>query len=92
MVAINENIKHGKKTVTASGTAEALSTSFSCSQVTIKALAANTNNIYVGNSAVETTDGYVLDAGEEVTVLIDDLSKVFIDADTNGEGVTFISS
>jgi len=86
-------VVHNKKTVTSAGTQEALAGSTVLKHsVTIKALAANTNNVYVGSSTVSSTNGYVLDAGETLTLQISNLDLVYIDVDTNGEGVTFIAS
>jgi hypothetical protein len=67
--------------------------------VIIKALHGNTNMVYVGANGVSSTTGFVLDAGESVTLngIEDagteqflDLSKIYIDSDTNGEGVTVL--
>lgn len=86
-------VLHNKKTVTSAGTQEALAGSSPIKHsVTIKALAANTNNVYVGSSSVSATNGYVLDAGETLTLQISNLNLVYIDVDTNGEGVTFVAS
>ncbi len=86
-------ISNGKKTVTTAGGAEALAASTSMTHdVSIKALAANTGNVYVGSSSVDSTNGYVLDAGESVVITIDNLATVYLDVDTNGEGVTYIAS
>ena len=59
----------------------------------VKALLANTNNIYVGNvnGDVASTNGLQLDAGEVIIFnYIGDLNNIWIDADTNGEGVTWL--
>lgn len=85
------SMKSGQKAVAAANTAEALvATSTPCLSVTVKAKHANTNMIYVGASDVTSSNGFVLDAGEAVTVDIDNVADVYIDADTNGEGVSFI--
>lgn len=86
-------VLHNKKTVASAGTQEALAgSSVLKHSVTIKALAGNTNNVYVGSSTVSSANGYVLDAGETLTLQISNLNLVYIDVDTNGEGVTFIAS
>ena len=86
-------VSHNKKVVASAGTQEALAGSTVLKHsVTIKALAANTNNVYVGSSTVSAANGYVLDAGETLTLQITNLDLVYIDVDTNGEGVTFIAS
>lgn len=59
----------------------------------VKALLANTNNIYVGNvnGDVASTNGLELDAGEVIIFnYVGDLNNIWIDADTNGEGVTWL--
>lgn len=89
--------KQGKKTITTAGTAEALvSNSTPCKTVTIQALLSNTGKVYVGTSSVSsTTYGVVLSAGETFSLSNEghdsriDLSTIYIDVDTNGEGVTF---
>lgn len=83
---------YGQKTVTAHGTAEALGSAVLVSGVRIKALAGNTGNIYVGDADVDSTNGYVLDAGEEFFQEIDSLEKVYIDSDVDAEGVSFIGA
>jgi hypothetical protein len=80
----------GQKTVTSAGTAEAIASSTAIESVTIKALADNTGNIYVGDSGVDSTNGFVLAAGETVSLDIDNLADVYIDAGTNDDGVSFI--
>jgi hypothetical protein len=93
-------VKSLKKTVTAAGTAEALSaTTLKVSRCKIKALKSNTDLIYLGDSSVDSTTGYELNAEDEIsfTDLLDnpdqncvDLAAVFIDSAVNGEGVAVI--
>ena len=81
------------KVVTAAGTAEALAgTQTLVSGVRVKALLANTGLIYVGDSAVDSTNGYQLASGESVFLEIDDLATVYVDSAVNGEGVSFVGS
>jgi hypothetical protein len=86
------NIFYGHKAVTAAGTPEQLTnTTFKAYVVTIKALAANTGDIYVGDGDVDNSNGFVLDAGEEVTIFVDNVdTDIYIDSEVNGEGVSFI--
>lgn len=84
----------GEKTVTTTGTAEALLTAGVYSAVTIIAKAANTNQVYVGGSDVATTTNDGLDAGDVLTLKpsrghVIQLGDIFLDVDTNGEGVDF---
>lgn len=84
---------HFIKTVTSAGTAETLKSSeFRVREAVIMAEGDNTGNIYIGGSAIDST-GHYLAAGEKFSLPMDedngghDLSKIYIDADTNGEGV-----
>jgi len=84
---------HGQKTVTTHGTEEALAASQALvSGVHIKALAANTGDVYVGANPVTSTTGYVLAGGESVFLEIADLATVYIDTAVDGEGVSYIGS
>lgn len=92
-IALPTSIYNGKTTVTTAGTRVALASSQAItSGVTIKALAANTGIIYVGNSSVASTNGYQLSAGDSVFLEIANLNTVNIDSSVNGEGVTYLAS
>ena len=80
-----------QKTVTTAGTAEQLASTSTIKSIAIKALASNTGIIYVGNSGVDSTNGYELEAGEGITLLIDDPSDIYIDSSVNGEGVSCLT-
>lgn len=82
---------NGKITVTTAGTSVQLTTSTASKSVTIKALAANTGTIYVGNTTVASTNGYTLAASQAISFDIDNLSKVYLDCSVNGEGVTYLA-
>lgn len=86
------SVTTGQKTVTTAGTQVVLAASTSCSGVTIRALTANTGIIYVGDSSVDSTNGFQINATQEVFVKIDDINKVYIDSSVNGEGVSWIIS
>lgn len=83
----------GQKTITTAGTKERITDQhISIAQILIRALTDNTGQIYIIFSETKTgSEGYTLDAGENVTIPIDDLSKIYLDAETNGEGVCFIT-
>ena len=82
-------VKGGNKNVTTAGTAVQLTTtSTPCKAVLIRAKAANTNNVYFGDSSVDNTYTY-LSAYEWASIAVSDVSHVYIDSDTNGEGVTY---
>lgn len=62
-------------------------------QVIIKALAGNgANIIFVGGSDVSSANGHRLAANEETVVLVSDVMNVWIDADANAKGVSWIAS
>lgn len=83
---------HGQTDVTTAGTEVVLASDTALKVgVLIKAKHGNTNNIFVGNNPVTSSTGYVLDAGEEVFLPADNLNKIYIDATTNGEGVSYIA-
>lgn len=84
-------VVHGHKAVTTAGTAVALGTTATIPSgaVHIKALNGNTGLIYVGNSDVDNSNGWELDAGEEIYWPATDLADVYIDSAENGEGVCY---
>lgn len=87
--------KSGQKTVTTAGTAEALGSQVVNGPLMVKALLANSNNVYVGNDGagdVTGSNGLELDAGDSVVFeFVGNLSEIILDADTNGEGVSWLA-
>jgi hypothetical protein len=82
----------GEKTVTTSGTALALAAANRVKSVVIIAKTGNVGQVYVGGSDVATTTNDGLDAGETLSIEAVgwlDLADIFLDVDTNGEGVDF---
>ena len=86
---ISTAITTGTKTVTTAGTAVALAASTICESVLIYPLETNTGVIYVGGSTIEAANGRALYIGDAVSIKIDNLSKVYIDASVSGEGVGY---
>ena len=86
-------IKHGRKIVATAGTDEALATSTVAKVVIITAETDNTGVIAVGAAGVDavlaTRTGTPLLAGDSVTLEIDNLADVYIDATVSGDGVTY---
>lgn len=88
----------GRQVVAAAGTRVQLVNAAIVStvrSVLVQALSANTGVIVVGDSqvvaAAATRRGVALTAGQSVTVDVDDLSDVWIDATVAGEGVTYLA-
>lgn len=86
-------IGHGVTNVTTAGTDVALASSTPAKWVVIMARRTNTANIAVGGSGVDATastgNGVTLAAGESITLPVDNLADVYIDATVNGEGVRY---
>lgn len=89
-----------KKTVTAGTRVQLTATKITAYGVRIKAPAANTGVVYIGDSAVAAANGYNMAAGE-VLALDDllplghkgeaiDLSTIYVDSAVNAEGVTVL--
>lgn len=88
-------IGDGRAVVASSGTAVQLSTSPNfVTAVTVTALPTNTNLVWVGGptvkAAVGQERGMPLDASDSFYMEVADLSRVYVDAITNGEGVTYV--
>lgn len=89
------NTRDGRKVVAAAGTAERLvSTNTPCRRVTITGLITNTGFIYVGGSTVLATAGSErgtpISAGTSVTMHVEDLYQLYIDAEVSAEGVSYV--
>jgi len=84
----------GQKAVTTAGTAVALGTQGISGALMVKALLANTGNIFVGNDGagdVTSANGMELDAGEVIIFsYVGNLSSIIIDSSVNGEGVAWL--
>lgn len=63
------------------------------SRVTLKAAAGNGGNLFVGGSSgVSTTTGLMLDAGQEITVEIQNLDEIWLIGSASGQVVEFIAT
>jgi hypothetical protein len=85
----------GQKSITAAGTAEALSASNKAQcAVAVKALTTNTGLVYVGNDGaadVSSSNGFPLAAGDTIIFeYVDDLANIWVDSAVNGEGVAYL--
>ena len=83
----------GSTTIVSPGTAVAVATSGNAvSAVSFRARADNTGAVYVGDSSVDSTNGYRLEPGDELNLSFRetiDLRRFFVDADTADDGVDF---
>lgn len=84
----------GQKTVTAAGTAEQLAASRVIDgPVMVKALAANTDKVYIGQVSgdVSSANGLELAAGEVVIFSnVGNLAEIWLDVAVGGEGVAWL--
>lgn len=88
-------IEHGQDSVSTAGTAVQLNSGSSLtvpdgSELVVRADGGNAGNIYVGDSDVTSSNGFVLGAGESVSLPTNDVNNVHIDSDNNGEGVSWL--
>jgi hypothetical protein len=92
-IAIPTSVFDGQTNVTTAGTRVVLAASQAIlSGVTIKAKIGNTGSIFVGNSSVSSSNGYILAAGDTVFLEIANLNTVNLDATVSGEGVSYVAS
>jgi len=86
-------IGHGVKVVTTAGAHVVLAASTAAKIVIIQAQTDNTGLIAVGATGVDATEatgtGVILYPGDTVTLPVDNLADVYIDATVNLEGVRF---
>jgi len=88
---VADTIGDGSQTVSSAGTAVQLTTTATpCRLVNIYAKSGNTGNVFVGASTVSSSRGMVLEQARSTDWFpIDDLSKIYIDAANNDDGVTY---
>ena len=89
-----DGLTHGQKAVENAGTEESLAAAPTplTIGVTVKALEANNGKIYVGFTGVTAANGFELSPGEQIFMPVKDLEEVFIDTDTDTEGVSFMGN
>lgn len=93
-VNVPTTLTSGNKSVTTSGTAEALGTTLVIKSVYIRARGTNTGNVFIGDSTVDavTNQGIILAANDSVTLDIADRATVYVDVAVNLEGVDYVCS
>lgn len=83
-------IASGQVTVTTAGTAVAVSVD--SETILIKALAGNSGYIYVGTSAVDSSNGLELSAGEAVEISGFAASgTIYVDSSSNGDKIAYLA-
>ena len=90
------SILSGSRTVAAAGTAVPLfGDSRPCKKIWIQASNDNTGDVYVGDAGIDNTVGIHLETHQAnkshniLEIEIDNAQKIWVDAENNGDGVTF---
>jgi hypothetical protein len=90
---VANDIHSGRKTPTTVGTPEPLQSSTPCRWVSVTARKTNVSQVNTGGPEVSavagSSTGEPLDPGESVTYPVKDVSKVWVDIRTAGDGVSF---
>lgn len=94
IISAISDITDGRKVVTTAGTRVQITTApIMVKRCTITAETDNTGAVVVGGATVvaslSTRTGVPLNAGDSYELEIGDLSKVYLDSETSGDGVTF---
>lgn len=86
-----DSIGDNSQTVTTAGVRVQLTTtSTPCKKVLITALGSNSGNIWVGGATVANGRGKQLVPLQDIEIWIDDLSKIYIDATSDGDSVGYL--
>lgn len=88
-VTSGESIGADVATVTTAGTPVRLGAHAALS-VTVRARESNDGLIYVGPGSVTAANGYELAAGEAVSMDVANTNAVYVDAASNGDGVSYL--
>jgi len=82
---------HGSQTTNAGVRVALVPAGLAVREVLITAMGSNLDYVYIGDNTVSAANyGKRLLAGAWVAISVDNLSKIFIDVDTDGEGVNFL--
>lgn len=89
---VGNNIKYGNIIIKKAGVATRLiRTDEKTCNITIKALHENNGMIYIGDKKVSSNNGYMLDSGEEITLVVDNsMTNIYINSEKNNDGVCYI--
>jgi hypothetical protein len=79
---------YGQQTIDTGGTAEALAIAFE--EVVIRAMSGNSGYIYVGDSSVDSTNGFELAAGQALTISgYHAASTIYLDTSSDGDKICY---
>lgn len=85
---------HGQNTDIDSGAAEQVvaASNPAAQGVLVKAMPNNTGTIYIGIVGVTTVTGFPLEAGESITLPVDNANKVYAIADIDNQAVAWVAT
>ena len=87
---LNRIVTFGQNTIGTAGTAEVLGATQNVKSCSMRANTGNTGNLYIGDSTVDSANGRILDASDPLDLDIDSTDDIYIDADTDGDGYSYI--
>lgn len=82
-------VGNGGKAVTTAGTAEALGGDVTTKEIIVTAKDTNTGKVFIGGTGVSATSGMYIYPGQGERFSISNLNKIYIDVETDGEGVQY---
>lgn len=90
--SVGTTLLHGQKDVTTAATAEILVTATETVFLHIRAKEDNSADIYVGDSDVDSSNGFILTTtNPDIRIRFDHNSdNIYLDAGSSGDGVSFI--
>ena len=85
-------IFYGQTNITDSATVIGASGDLVASEMTVKAMVANSGSVWLGDSSVATGTGFELKAGQQVTVTVGSPSDLYAIASSSGDDVSWIAT
>lgn len=91
---VQPDFSHGQNSDIDSGANEQIvvAPNPAASGVLVKALTSNTGTIYIGGSGVSSANGFPLEAGDSVTIPVDDANKVYAIASIDNQALAWIAT
>lgn len=91
---VNTTFAHGQNTDIDIAAAEQVVVASTPSKhgVIVKALPGNTGTLYVGLVGVTTSTGFPLQAGDTLTIPVDDANKIYAATDTDNQGIAWVAT
>lgn len=84
------SLGHGLKLIASAGTDERLADYTEVKWVMLQALPSNTGAIAIGGPGVDAAStGVTLEASDSLTLPLDNLTDIYLDATVNGDGVRY---